>query len=422
MTNTWHVPRADRPCGGDAATTLSRMSVASAPHRATGAAAPPRLRFDRHELAGAVADVGVLVPIAVALILSNGLSATAVLLPAGLLYLFVGAYYRVPVAVQPLKAFGAIAVAHGLGVDEIAAGALLMGLVFVVLGATSLIDRAAGLFPRAVVRGVQLSVGLLFLRLAWGLVTSPPDVFRAADHPTGWLLTGTIAVSLVALLLRRHAVTLGLVVVAGVVAVASYDGPWSLGPSPITLPNLDAATFAAAAVVLVVPQLPLTFANSCLAASDVARTYYGDDASRVRAGRLGTSLGVTNLLAGAIGGMPVCHGAGGTTAHRTFGARTGGAPLVMGSVLLALALVTGTMLAALLAGFPLVILAGLLAVAGLLHLALLRDLDRRAEWAVAIGIGVGGAAGHLALSLLVGLAVWWGARLVASSVKQRRRG
>jgi hypothetical protein len=44
-------------------------------------------------LAGAVADVGVLVPIAVALIVSNGLSATAVLLPAGLLYVsaaFVG--------------------------------------------------------------------------------------------------------------------------------------------------------------------------------------------------------------------------------------------------------------------------------------------------------------------------------------------
>ena len=45
------------------------------------------MKFDRRELAGAVADVGVLVPIAVALIVSNGLSATAVLLPAGLLYI-----------------------------------------------------------------------------------------------------------------------------------------------------------------------------------------------------------------------------------------------------------------------------------------------------------------------------------------------
>jgi SulP family sulfate permease len=45
------------------------------------------VRFDRRELAGAVADVGVLVPIAVALIVANGLSPTAVLLPAALLYI-----------------------------------------------------------------------------------------------------------------------------------------------------------------------------------------------------------------------------------------------------------------------------------------------------------------------------------------------
>ena len=42
------------------------------------------------------------------------------------------------------------------------------------------------------------------------------------------------------------------------------------------------------------------------------------------------SLGVADLVAGAIGGMPVCHGAGRLTAHRSFGARTGGAPLIMG--------------------------------------------------------------------------------------------
>jgi hypothetical protein len=48
------------------------------------------LRFDRAELAGAVADLGVLVPIAVALIVTNGLSATAVLLPAALLYVATG--------------------------------------------------------------------------------------------------------------------------------------------------------------------------------------------------------------------------------------------------------------------------------------------------------------------------------------------
>src|SRR5438876_5407509 len=109
------------------------------------------MRFDRSELAGAVADVGVLVPIAVALIVKNGLSPTAVLLPAGLLYLAVAAVYRLPVPVQPLKAFGAIAIAKGLGADDIAAGALLMGAIFIGLGRLGLLDLAARAFPRALV-------------------------------------------------------------------------------------------------------------------------------------------------------------------------------------------------------------------------------------------------------------------------------
>lgn len=377
---------------------------------ATARAQLAPLRFDRRELAGAVADLGVLVPIAVALIVQNGLSATAVLLPAGLLYLAVGAYYRLPVSVQPLKAFGAIAIAQGLGVDAIAAGAILMGVVFVLLGRTRLLDRAAGLFPRAVVRGVQLSVGLLFVKLAWGLVTSPPAAFADADRSPLYLVTAAVAVSLAALLLRRRAVTLVLVVVAAAVAVATYDGAWAVGPSALHIPSPDVATFAMAAVVLVLPQLPLTFANSCLAAADVARTYYGDAARRVTPGRLGTSLGVANLAVGALGGMPLCHGAGGMTAHRAFGARSGGAPLVLGGALVALALLAGSVLAGLLTGFPLPVLAAMLAVAGVLHLGLLRDLARSFEWVVALAIGVGGLLGQLAPALLVGLAVWWGAR------------
>ena len=47
------------------------------------------MRFGGREAAGAVADLGVLLPIAVALIVANGLSATAVLLPAGCFYVAV---------------------------------------------------------------------------------------------------------------------------------------------------------------------------------------------------------------------------------------------------------------------------------------------------------------------------------------------
>lgn len=365
------------------------------------------IRFDRRELAGAVADVGVLIPIATALIVKNGLSATAVLLPAGLLYLVVAATYRLPVPVQPLKAFGAIAIAKGLGSDAIAAGALLMGVVFLVLGRLGVIDLAAKAFPKPLIRGVQLTVGLLFLKIAWNLVHAPPKSFQ--DHgadPQTLVFLGALVLG-AALAFKRRLVSLVLVAVALGVALARAHSGLELGPSGLAAPSLDAATFWTAFTVLVLPQVPLTFANSCIATTDAARTYFGDRADRVRPGRLATTLGFANLFSGAIAGMPVCHGAGGMTAHRAFGARTAGAPLAIGGALVVLALGFGAGLAALLAAFPLPILAGMLAAAGVLHIGLLRDLAGARSWLVALLIGAIGFEVNLAVALPVGLALWW---------------
>ena len=133
----------------------------------------------------------------------------------------------------------------------------------------------------------------------------------------------------------------------------------------------------------------------------------------MRPGRLALTLGLANLVAGGIGGMPVCHGAGGMTAHRSFGARTGGAPIMLGIVLLGLAFGVGASLTGMLGGFPLPILAGLLAVAGLLHITLLRDLAEPSHWALAIAVGLIGFFSNLAIALAAALILWWGVRAVA---------
>jgi len=364
------------------------------------------------ELSGSVADLGVLVPIAVALIVKNGLSPTAVLLPAGLLYVVVALVYRLPVAVQPLKAVGAIAIAKGLGADEIAAAALMIGVTFLALGATGMLDSLGRAFPRALIRGVQLTVGLLFLKVAWGLVADPPASFEEHALAPEWAVLLGAAVVTAAVLLRGRPVALVLVGAGVVVMLVDAGGIPSLGPSAIELPSLSQATFAAALTALVIPQLPLTFANSCLAPADAARTYFGERARRVTPGRLATTLGAANLFSGSIAGMPVCHGAGGMTAHYAFGARTGRAPLAIGAALLAVALALGAGLATLLTAFPLPILAGLLATAGLLHIALLRDLRGAREWGIAIVVGAIGFEWNLAIGLGVGLMLWWGQELV----------
>ena len=102
------------------------------------------------------------------------------------------------------------------------------------------------------------------------------------------------------------------------------------------------------------------------------------------------------------------------TAHYGFGARTGGTPIILGSVLLFLALVLGASLTTLLTNFPIPILAGLLGIAGLLHIALLRDLREPAHWALAIAVGVAGFLANLAIALTAALLVWWAVKAVTA--------
>ena len=357
------------------------------------------------EASGSVADLGVLVPIAIALIVSNGLSTTAVLLPAGLLYLVVAWTYRAPVAVQPLKAFGAAAIAAGAGSDVIAAGSLIMGVVFLVLGASGLLDRLGAVFPRVVIRGVQLAVGLTFVRIAWGMVAHPPSTFTG-HWPVAATALACLITTIVLLRWRRASALVAVATGMGIAVVTTWgSGPMTLGPTPITLPTITPADLMLAATLLVLPQVPLTLTNSCLAPADAAPRYFPDAASRITPSRLARTLGMANLAVGAISGMPLCHGAGGMSAHHAFGARTWRAPALIGAALTTLALLFSQDLTLILRAFPLAILAALLLVAGITHAQLLSDVRGRFDWAAALAIGVAGATGHLLAAVVIGLAV-----------------
>jgi sulfate permease, SulP family len=87
---------------------------------------------------------------------------------------------------------------------------------------------------------------------------------------------------------------------------------------------------------------------------------------------------------------------------------------MLGSILIAIALVMGATLTAALSGFPVPILAGLLTVAGLLHITLLKDLRGTWHWVMAIAVGVTGFLTNLAVALVAALVVWWVVDLIRS--------
>jgi len=127
------------------------------------------------EFAGALGDLGTFVYIFISLVAINGINPTLTLLLIGLLYIFCGFYYNLPIPVQPLKAIAAIAIASGLNAFVISAAGILMGIILLLLAITGFINFLVRIFSRPIVRGIQLGVGLMLIRTLWALITKPID-------------------------------------------------------------------------------------------------------------------------------------------------------------------------------------------------------------------------------------------------------
>ena len=88
------------------------MKPIGKPHSAPAPEAARRNRFDRMEWAGALGDLGTLIPFVVAYIGVLKMDPLGILLGFGVAMIVCGTYYRTPFPVQPMKAVGAIATAQ----------------------------------------------------------------------------------------------------------------------------------------------------------------------------------------------------------------------------------------------------------------------------------------------------------------------
>jgi hypothetical protein len=367
-----------------------------------------RARRGLGELAGGLGDTGLFIPIAVAMITLNGLNATAVFVVTGLVYAATAVYFRVPVPVQPLKAFAAAAIALQLSAETIAAGALLMAAAMAALAAWNLADWLAERFPMVLVRGIQASVALLLAKAAVDLAERGNWPGLPAISPEVGVAMAVAGCALL-FLFRRLSWPGSLLVLGSGAAVGLAVGglpDLSAGPQAPSLAIPDGDAFALALTSLVIAQLPLTFGNSVVATADAERTYFGARAARVRPARLAASIGGANLLAGLSGALPICHGAGGATAHYKLGARTAVSTLAAGSLFVALGLGLGSSLPALLQVLAPGALAGMLAFVAIQHGALAGELERLDDRLIAAGVGLTTLlSGNLAIGFGAGVAV-----------------
>jgi len=386
----------------------------------------PRYKFDRLELAGSLGDLGTLVPLAVGMIMINGLSTSGLFLSVGLFYIFSGLYYGVTVPVQPMKVIGAYAIVTAMSASQIMASAVLMGVFLLVIGATGTMRIIGTWIPTPVVRGVQISTGTLLMAqgVRFMVGSSKFQMLRQAAEPflsvqslgpiPIGLVIGIIGGVLTLLLLDNKRFPAGLLVVLiglGVGLVAGTHQGFDKLRVGISVPSIlpfgmpTGADFTFAALVLVLPQIPMTLGNAVIANADLSRQYFGEDSKRVTYGALCISMSLANFLSFLVGGMPLCHGAGGLAAHYRFGARTAGSNLMIGVVFVLLALFLGVHTLAVVYLLPMSILGVLLLFAGSQLALTIIDMKKRKDLFVALVMLGITLASNLAIGFGVGIAL-----------------
>jgi hypothetical protein len=116
-----------------------------------------------------------------------------------------------------------------------------------------------------------------------------------------------------------------------------------------------------------------------------------------------------NLAAAPLGGVPMCRGAGGMAGHVRFGARTGGALVILGLVLLTLALFFADSVATVFRLFPVPVLGVILFFGGIELAASFGDGGDRADQTVQV-VTAGVALWNPGVAYLAGLILYHASR------------
>ncbi len=310
------------------------------------------------EFSGSLGDLGLFIPLVVSMTIACGLDIGVVLILAGLMNVATGYLFRQPIPVQPMKAMAAVVIAEGLTRYELAAAGIAMGGVLLVLSFFT--DKISRFVPKAIVRGIQLGVGLKLALNGLSYLKGLP-LWGIDSAVVALLLFGILILSL-----RSSQPVLLYVFLAGFL-IQYVRSPEVFSMIQITPPHFRVywpypSVWASGFLKGALPQIPLTLLNSVVAVCALSADYF--PGKGIPPKRMAASVGWMNLICVPLGGIPMCHGAGGLAAQYRFGARTGGSVIILGVLKIAVGFIFGGALLGLLRTYPMTVLGPMLIFAG----------------------------------------------------------
>jgi hypothetical protein len=167
--------------------------------------------------------------------------------------------------IEPMKVLAVVAIAEQWPPSMVYASAFAMGVVWLVVSLSGLMELIARITPKSVIRGIQMALGILLAVKALEMMSS------------GWIL-GLVSVAIV-LFLRNNRFTPAAVVLVVLGAVIMYVNRQFQGlPGPtLALPDLQTFTLGQSWQAMLrggFSQLPLTATNAVIATAVLIQGYW----------------------------------------------------------------------------------------------------------------------------------------------------
>ena len=361
--------------------------------------------YNRMELAGAFGDLGTFIPFVAAYITLNKMDPLGILVAFGVFKIFVGQYFRTPFPVQPMKAIGGMAIAHPESITQgmIWGSGIFTALFWLIMGFTGAVSWLHKITAKPIIRGIMLGLGLSFVLEGIKMMGDQPLVAAVA-------LAGTF------FLLSKENIPAMLVLLAFGLSVAFISNPslWNeltqisvgLRIPEISLGRITWQDLIAGTLILGLPQAPLTLGNAIIGTAEENNELFPDRPAKVKT--IALDHGFMNIFSAGIGGIPLCHGAGGMAGHVRFGARTGGALVILGLIVLVLGLFFSDSVATVFRIFPPAILGVILFFTGLELASITRDIGNKRSDVYIMLVTAGLAMWNMGVGYLAGLILYYG--------------
>jgi hypothetical protein len=352
--------------------------------------------FNLRELAGSMGDFGTLLPLAIGYIVVVGLNPAGFLVMMGLTNIILGLVYKLPMPLQPKKVVAAAAISQKWSPGLVYGTGLGLGIVWLLLFFTNLIEKIAKYTPKCVIRGILLALGISLAITGFGMMKSG-------------LILGIASIILILLLRNNRRAPAAIILVLLGLVIMAFKGQlfgaidFGFTLPPFIIPSLK--NVYEGMILAGIAQIPLTITNAVIMVAALIKEYFPK--RPVSEKKILFNMGIMNVTVPFFGGFPMCHGAGGLAGQYSFGARTGGTDIMEGLIEISLGLFFSGSIVALFSAFPMSIVGAMLIFVSFQLVKFIKDVRIKKEIFVMLITAVLSVITNMAIGFATGIIIFY---------------